>query len=63
LVAFLGFGLFFLDAALKNNKLRFYFIDPNVDEIVNERLSTINDRIIKIDKEFGYKAIEELTKE
>jgi hypothetical protein len=53
----------FLDAALKNDKLRFYFIDPNVDEIVNERLSTINDRIIKIDKEFGYKAIEELTKE
>lgn len=50
----------FLDAVEKNDKLKFCFIDPNVDEIVNERLSRIDDRIVKIDKEFGYEAIERL---
>jgi len=53
----------FLDAVEKNDKLKFYFIDPNVDEIVDERLSRIEDRIVKIDKEFGYEAIERLNKE
>ena len=52
----------FLDAVEKNDKLKFYFIDPNVDEIVNERLSGIEDRIVKIDKEFVYEAIERLNK-
>ena len=50
----------FLDAVEKNDKLKFYFVDPNVNEIVNERLSGIEDRIVKIDKEFGYEAIEKL---
>jgi len=53
----------FLDAAEKNDKLKFYIINPNVDEIVNKRLSGIEDRIVKIDKEFGYEAIETLNKE
>jgi len=50
----------FLDAVEKNDKLKFCFIDPNVDEIVNERLSGIKDRIVKIDKELSYEAIEKL---
>jgi len=53
----------FLDALEKNDKLQFCFIDPNVDEIVNEKLGRIKDRIIKIDKEFGYEAIEGLKRE
>lgn len=47
----------FLDAVEKNHKLKFYFIDPKVDDIVNERLSGIEDRIVKIDRPFGYEAI------
>lgn len=53
----------FLDAMEKNDKLKLYFIDPNVDEIVNERLSGIENRIVKIDEEFGDEAIEKLKKE
>jgi hypothetical protein len=55
-------GIFF-DAVEKNDKLTLYFIDPNVDEVVNERLSRIENRIVKIDEEFGYEAIERLKKE
>ena len=53
----------FLDAVEKNDKLKLWFIDPKVDEIVNERLSGIEDQIVKIDEEFGYEAIERLQKE
>jgi hypothetical protein len=51
----------FLDAAELKEKIKFYFIDPKVDEIVNRRLTRIDGQITKIDKEFGYEAIDELT--
>lgn len=53
----------FLDAVEKNNKLKVYLIDPNVDEIVNERLSRIKDRVVKIDNELGSEAVEKFGRE
>lgn len=50
----------FLDAVEKNDRLRFYFIDPEADKIVNKRLSEIEDRIDRIDEEFSYEAIQRL---
>lgn len=50
----------FLDAAEMKGKLKFYFIDPKVDEIVNKRLKRMEGQITRIAKEFGYEAIDEL---